>query len=86
MIRPSHRRRLKRCVVSNKMKDQDGVWKHSFAVPSKRDEQKPALTQEQMGMKLYSLGLCGSRERMPMGECQGSGGAVASCMKRAEIV
>lgn len=46
VISASHRRRLKRRVVSTETKDQNGVWRRSFTVPSKRDEQKPALTQE----------------------------------------
>lgn len=36
----------------------------------------PILAQEQMGMKFYSPGPHGERERTTVGECQGSGDVV----------
>lgn len=74
---PSHRRRLKRSAVSDKMKGQNGVG--GFPSVSQLRwgvRKKPVLAQEQMGMKHYGLGLHGAREITTVGECQGSGAVV----------
>lgn len=84
--RPSHRRRLKRCAVPGKMKGQNGVGGFPSVCQVRGVSKKPVLAQEQMGMKLYSLGPHGAREITTVGECQGSRAVVVWCMKRAEVV